>query len=98
MSDWVWLTLTDAAPSGASAAARAVEAVSGTPAGGRGLGAGRARPGGAARRVARRLLDPGGAAAHVSLVRPRAGARLPFDDLAAQQARRDVLARPPADA
>jgi hypothetical protein len=45
-----------------------------------------------------RIVDPAGAAAWVSLVRPPAGVRLPFDDLAVQQARRAVLAGEPMDA
>jgi hypothetical protein len=45
-----------------------------------------------------RLVDTGGAAAAVSLVLPPAGVRLPFDDVAVQQARRTLLAAPPFDA
>jgi hypothetical protein len=45
-----------------------------------------------------RLVDTGGPAAVVSLVLPPAGVRLPFDDLAVQQARRALLAGPPFDA
>jgi hypothetical protein len=51
-----------------------------------------------ARRIDARIIDPSGAPATVSLVLPPPGVRLPFDDVAVQQARRDVLARPPVDA
>jgi hypothetical protein len=95
---WCWLALTDARPAGATAAAPATDARNGSGAGWLALWDRRARPARDARRVDRRLLDPSGGPALVSLVRPRAGLRLPFDDVAVQQARRDVLARPPADA
>jgi hypothetical protein len=58
----------------------------------------RAKPVREARRVDPRLIDPAGPAAWVSLVLPPAGVRLPFDDVAVQQARRAVLAGVPADA
>jgi hypothetical protein len=45
-----------------------------------------------------RIVDALGPAAWVSLVRPPVGVRLPFDDLAVQQARRAVLAGPPQEA
>jgi hypothetical protein len=51
-----------------------------------------------ARRIDARIIDPDGEAALVSLVLPPAGVRLAFDDVAVQQARRAVLAGPPADA
>src|SRR5918995_1044637 len=56
------------------------------------------REGAAAGRLAARIVDPAGAAAWVSLVRPPDGVRLPFDDLAVQGARRVVLSAPPQDA
>jgi hypothetical protein len=56
------------------------------------------RPTASARRVDARVIDPDGDAAWVSLVRPPHGVRLPFDDLAVQQARRRVLAGEPMDA
>jgi hypothetical protein len=58
----------------------------------------RAKPVRDARRVDDRIVDPGGAPAWISLVLPPAGARLPFDDLAVQHARRRVLAEPPQEA
>lgn len=58
----------------------------------------RAKPVRGARRIDARIIDPKGDAAWISLVLPPAGVRLPFDDLAVQQARREVLARPPVDA
>jgi hypothetical protein len=42
-------------------------------------------------RVDERVIDPGGAPALISLVVAPPGVRLPFDDLAVQQARRSVL-------
>ena len=51
-----------------------------------------------ARRIDARIIDPAGDAATVSLVLPPEGVRLAFDDLAVQQARRDLLGRPPVDA
>src|SRR5207342_11338 len=45
-----------------------------------------------------RLVDPEGEPAEVSLVLAPDGVRLPVDDLAVQQARRDVLAGRPPDA
>jgi hypothetical protein len=58
----------------------------------------RARPTRAARRVDDRIVDLDGEAGWISLVRPPEGVRLPFDDLAVQEARRRVLAEPPPDA
>ncbi|HUE27636.1 MAG TPA: hypothetical protein VMP89_12750, partial [Solirubrobacteraceae bacterium] len=46
-------------------------------------------------RVDERLIDPRGAPAWISLVLAPPGIRLPFDDLAVQQARRLVLSRQP---
>ena len=94
---WVWFALGEAEPEGADARARAYDAA-GRPAGWLAAWRRRAKPCRDARRIDARIVDPGGAPAHVSLVRPPAGVRLPFDDLAVQQARRAVLARPPADA
>jgi len=94
---WHWLALTDESPRRADAAAPARER-DGTPAGWLAIWARRAKPLRDARRVDARLLDPQGEDAVVSLVRPPAGVRLPFDDLAVQQARRAVLAAPPQDA
>ena len=57
----------------------------------------RSRP---VRRAPRRRADrrPRRRARRISLVLPPAGVRLPFDDLAVQQARRGLLAAPPLDA
>jgi hypothetical protein len=57
-----------------------------------------AKPLRGALRVDGRIIDRRGEAAWISLVLAPAGVRLTFDDLAVQQARRDVLARRPADA
>jgi hypothetical protein len=94
---WHWLALVDERPEGATAAAPARE-LDGTPAGWLSIWARRAKPLRDARRIDARLLDPRGAEAHVSLVRPPRGVRLLFDDLAVQQARRAVLAALPLDA
>jgi hypothetical protein len=89
---WCWLALLEAPAEDATAQA-AVE-------GGGWLAAWQrhAKPVRQARRIDARIIDPGGAAASVSLVLPPHGVRLPFDDVAVQQARRDVLAGPPVDA
>jgi hypothetical protein len=94
---WCWLARLEAPAPDASAQAAAFDA-GGAPAGWLAAWDRRAKPVRSARRVDARLVDPGGAAAWVSLVRPPAGVRLPFDDLAVQQARRLVLQRPPQDA
>ncbi len=92
-----WLALVEEPPDAATAVARARDAA-GEPAGFLAIWERRSKPLRSARRIDGRLLDPAGAAAAVSLVRPPPGVRLAFDDLAVQQARRDVLARPPFDA
>jgi hypothetical protein len=94
---WHWLALTDEPPDDAAAAAPARES-DGTPAGWLAIWTRRAKPLRDARRIDARLLDPGGEEAVVSLVRPPAGVRLLFDDLAVQHARRAVLAAAPQDA
>jgi hypothetical protein len=88
VSTWCWLTVSAERPDEATAAARAGD-------GWLALWDRRAKPSHDARRVDRRVLDADGAPATISLVRPPPGVRLAFDDLAVQQARRDVLARPP---
>ena len=87
---WCWLALVDQAPGGCLSWALVTE-------GGRPGGVLAAWPRGrkpvrAARRVDARVVDPGGAPAWVSLVLPPPGVSMPFDDLAVQQARRDLLA------
>jgi hypothetical protein len=92
-----WLALVPDRPRDASAAAPASES-DGAPAGWLAIWARNAKPLREARRIDARLLDPHGDEASVSLVLPPPGVRLLFDDLAVQQARRDVLAGPPVDA
>jgi hypothetical protein len=58
----------------------------------------KAKPMREALRIDPRLIDAAGAPAVASIVLAPRGANLLFDDLAVQQARRDVLARPPFDA
>ena len=94
---WAWLALVEEPPASADAAAEA-RSLEGEAAGVLALWARHAKPVRHARRVDARLLDPHGAPARVSLVLPPLGARLAFDDLAVQEARREVLAGPPFDA
>jgi hypothetical protein len=92
-----WLALVDRAPDGATAHAPAWT-LDGDRAG---VLAAWLRPGKPlrhARRADPRVVDPAGAPALVSLVLAPPGVRVLFDDLAVQQARRAVLARPPFDA
>jgi hypothetical protein len=94
---WCWLDLVGAPPEGATASAAVYEA-DGRAAGWLAAWRRRARPARTARRVDDRIIDLGGEPAWISLVRPPAGVRLPFDDLAVQHARRRVLAETPPDA
>lgn len=93
---WCWFALTEEWPEDATAAAWASE--NGERVGVLAAWCRRAKPRRDARRVDSRLVDPQGSPARVSLVLPPPGVRLKFDDLAVQQARRQVLAGPPADA
>jgi hypothetical protein len=90
--NWCWFALLDTPADDASAQAAVDD--------GRWLAAWQrhAKPVRHARRIDARIIDPEGEAATVSMVLPPDGVRLPFDDVAVQQARRDVLARPPVDA
>jgi hypothetical protein len=91
-----WLALVQSPPVDADAAARAFTA-DGHPAGTLAAWRRQAKPVRAASRVDERLIDANGTPAWVSLVLAPAGVRLPFDDLAVQQARRLALACwPPA--
>lgn len=92
-----WLALVDAPPDDADAAAAAHDAT-GAPAGALAAWWGNRKPVPEARRVDARLVDPAGASATISLVRPPHGISLLFDDHAVQQARRRVLAGPRFDA
>ena len=94
---WCWLALVPSAPDAADAWARVYD-LDGTAAGVLAAWRRHPRPTRDARRIDARIVDPGGPEAEVSLVRAPAGVRLPFDDLAVQQARRQVLARLPFDA
>lgn len=95
--NWCWFDLVEEWPEHATVAARVWEE-DGAPAGVLAAWARRGRPTRGARRIDARAIDFEGTAATVSLVRPPAGVRLPFDDLAVQQARRDALARGGFDA
>ena len=94
---WCWLALVDEPPARADAWAAAHEP-GGAAAGVLAAWLRHAKPTRDARRIDARIVDRAGGAAVVSLVRPPAGVRLPFDDLAVQQARRAALARRPFDA
>jgi hypothetical protein len=94
---WCWLDLVKEPPADATAHAAAFDA-DGSAAGWLAVWRRRARPTREARRVDDRIVDTEGEGAWISLVRPPEGVRLPFDDLAVQQARRRVLAEPPPDA
>jgi hypothetical protein len=94
---WCWLAIVDEAPAGADAAG-ALREPDGALTGVLAAWLRRAKPVRHALRADRRIVDRGGAAATISLVLPPAEWRLKFDDVAIQQARRDVLARRPADA
>jgi hypothetical protein len=94
---WCWLALLDAPAHDATAQAPACDA-RGAPAGWLAAWRRRAKPDRRARRVDARIVDPSGPSAWVSLVRSPEGVRWPFDDLAVQEARRQVLAHPAHDA
>lgn len=87
---WAWLALVDARPEDADAAA-ALRTLEGEPAGFLAAWRRRAKPVRWARRADARIVDLEGAPARISLVLPPEGVRLAFDDVAVQQARRDLL-------
>lgn len=88
MSGWCWLALVEERPPGALTAAPVGE--------GGWLAAWERgeRPVAHALRADARIVDPAGAPATASLVLTPRGVRLAFDDLAVQQARRQILAGP----
>jgi hypothetical protein len=88
-----WLALVEGDVAGADAAALAFT-LDGRAAGALAAWRRRAKPVRGALRVDERLVDPDGAAAAISLVLAPPGIRMPFDDLAVQQARRLVLLHP----
>jgi len=93
---WLWLALVDAPPAGAPPLAAApATAPDGAPAGLLAAWPAERRPPVRAAKVDARAIDPRGAPARISLVLAPWRARLPFDDLAVQGARRAVLAGPP---
>jgi hypothetical protein len=85
-----WLALVERDVAGADAAALAFT-FDGRPAGTLAAWRRRAKPVSEALRVDERLVDPDGPPASISLVLAPRGIRIPFDDLAVQQARRLVL-------
>jgi hypothetical protein len=88
---WAWLALVEERADRADAAAVA-RTPAGEPIGVLAAWRRHAKPVRHARRVDARIVDPDGAPARISLVLPPAGVRLAFDDVAVQQARRDLLA------
>ena len=94
---WAWLAVVDARPDDADAAA-GLRTLAGEPAGFLAAWRRRAKPVRWARRADARIVDPAGESARLSLVLPPDGVRLAFDDLAVQQARRDLLRGEPFDA
>jgi hypothetical protein len=94
---WCWMDLR-AEPAGDAALQARVHEHGGEPAGWLAMWTRRAKPSRTARRIDARVIGARGAPAWISLVRPPDGVRLPFDDVAVQQARRAVLAAPPQDA
>lgn len=93
---WCWLAMVQRAPASADAAAP-VHDDAGRPAGVLAVWLRQGRPLREARRADARILDPHGDGALVSLVLAPPGVRVPFDDLAVQQARRAVLSGPAPD-
>jgi len=91
VSGWCWLALVEERPPRALAAAEVAGA--GWLAAWEGGGE---KPVAHALRADGRIVDVDGAPATASLVLAPSGVRLPFDDLAVQQARRRVLAGAPA--
>jgi hypothetical protein len=92
-----WLAIVDAAPKDATAIAE-LEDDAGARAGVLVAWFRRSKPVRNALRADSRIVDPAGPAGWASLVLVPPGVRVAFDDLAVQQARRDVLAHPRADA
>lgn len=89
-----WLALVEGPAEGADASAQTTT-LDGRAAGTLAAWRQPAKPIRGALRVDERLIDPTGGPAWISLVLAPAGVRLPFDDLAVQHARRQVLSRPP---
>jgi hypothetical protein len=94
---WAWLAVVDSVPTHADGAAP-LRTLRGEPAGVLAAWRRRAKPVRDASRVDARIVDPEGASARISLVLPPPGHRLAFDDIAVQQARRDLLLGEPFDA
>jgi hypothetical protein len=94
---WSWLAIVDERPAEADAAA-SLRTLAGEPAGVLAAWRRRAKPVRHARRVDARIVDPSGEPARISLVLPPAGVKLAFDDVAVQEARRDLLQLEPFDA
>jgi hypothetical protein len=94
---WAWLAVVDERPADADAAAE-LRTLGGVPAGVLAAWRRRAKPVRHALRADARCIDAVGAPARISLVLTPGGVRLPFDDMAIQQARRDLLLGEPFDA
>ena len=94
---WAWLAVVDDRPEDADASAR-LRTLAGEPAGVLAAWRRHAKPVRDAWRVDARIVDSEGPSARISLVLPPPGHRLVFDDVAVQQARRDLLLGEPFDA
>jgi len=92
-----WIARLDAVPGGADAHAK-LTAADGSAAGVLAAWVRESAPVRGARRVDRRVVDPAGEAGWLSLMLLPEGRWPLFDDVAVQEARRRVLAGPPADA
>lgn len=93
-----WIAVSDEPVAGSDARATLIDPSLDAPAGFMAAWFRPSKPVRSARRVDARIIDPQGDAALCSLVWPELGRFLIFDDPAVQQARRAVLAGPPADA
>jgi hypothetical protein len=94
----MWFALVDEEHAVNAVAAASAADPDGAPAGVLAVWPAEARPTVPAAKIDRRIVDPDGDAATVSLVTAPSRVRILFDDTAVQQARRDVLSGPPSRA
>ncbi len=95
---WLWFAHVPGDVPGEPVASARVSEPDGRPAGAMAVWPAATRPHVPAVKIDARVIDPAGEAAGVSLVLAPPRMRMLFDDLAVQQARRDVLAARPARA
>lgn len=96
-ADRCWIAVVPEAEADEAAAHATLTDLAGAPAGVLAAWLRRSKPRRDALRADPRAIDASGDAALISLVLTPPGVRLAFDDLAVQQARRDLLAGPPPD-